>query len=128
MIRGRVNIRNEPIVSLRIRGPLGAMATIEATVDSGYTGALTVSPQFVAELGLIRQSGGRAVLADGTVRGIDYYSSEIEWHDGWRPLLISSVSGGSLLGMRAMSKHDLRIRVEPGGTVEIVPMEIPRAT
>lgn len=127
MIRGRVNARNEPIVSIRIRGPLGETATLEATVDSGYTGSLTVSPRIVGELGLIRQSGGKAVLADGTVREIDCFSAGIEWHDGWRSLLISSVSGGSLLGMRAMSKHELRIRVEPCGFVEIIPVDIPRS-
>jgi clan AA aspartic protease len=122
MIRGSVNARSEAVVRIRFRGPEGAIREINAVVDSGYTGSLTLPPQVVSDLGLVRQSGGKAVLADGTVRDIDYFPAEIEWHDGWRPLLVSAVSGGPLLGMRMMSNHDLRIRVRPGGSVEIAPV------
>ncbi len=122
MIRGAVNSRSEAIVRIRVRGPEGAVQQFDATVDSGYSGSLTLIPQAVARLGLIRESGGKAVLADGTIREIDYFRAEIEWHDGWRPILVSAVSGGPLLGMRMMANQDLRIRVRPGGSVEIVPI------
>ena len=103
MIRGAVNSRSEAIVRIRVRGPEGAVQQFDATVDSGYSGSLTLIPQAVARLGLIRESGGKAVLADGTIREIDYFTAEIEWHDGWRPILVSAVSGGPLLGMRMMA-------------------------
>ena len=65
MIRGVVNARHEAVVPLRLRGPGGAEVDVEAVVDTGYTASLTLSAAAVAALGLARQSGGGAVLADG---------------------------------------------------------------
>ena len=42
----------------------------------------------VIALGLVRQSGGGAVLADGSVRQFDIYSAEVAWDGGWRPVLV----------------------------------------
>ncbi len=119
MIRGLVNARCEAIVRLHVRGPSGADLTVDAVVDSGFSASLTLPAAAVATLGLVRQSGGGAVLADGSVRDFDIYSAEVEWDSGWRAVLVSAVGDESLLGMRLLAGHELRIAVVPGGTVEI---------
>ena len=64
MIHGVVNARGEAVVRLRVRGPGGVELDLDAVVDSGFTGSLVLATPTVAALGLVRESGGGAVLAD----------------------------------------------------------------
>lgn len=66
MIRGAVNARHEAVVRLRPRGPSGSELDVDAIFDSGFTASLSLPAATVAALGLLRQSGGTAVLADGS--------------------------------------------------------------
>ena len=66
MIRGAVNARHEAVVRLRLRGPGGIEAEVDAIVDSGFTSSLTLPATKATALGLVRQSGSSAVLADGS--------------------------------------------------------------
>jgi predicted aspartyl protease len=121
MIRGQVNARREAMVPLRIRpGPGGPELDLDVLLDTGFTGALTLPASIVSALALTRQSAGRAILADGSVRPLDLYAAEILWDGTWRPVLASAVGDETLAGMRLLSGHSLRIDVLPGGTVEIL--------
>ena len=122
MIRGVVNARHEALIRLRLRGPGGAEADVDAIVDSGFTSSLALSPAVVAALGLARQSGGSAILADGSVRSFDIYAAEVAWGDAWRSVLVSAVGEEALLGMRLLVGHRLCIEVDPGGVVEVTPL------
>jgi clan AA aspartic protease len=117
-----VNVREEAVVRLRLRGPGGAESDVDAIVDSGFSSSLTLPPAMVATLGLIRQSGGSATLADGSVRQFDVCGAEVEWDGTWRAVLVYAVGNESLLGMRLLAGHRLVIDVVPGGVVEIIPL------
>ena len=52
MISGVVNEQLEAVVSLQLRGPNGDVRMVDAIVDTGYDGYLTVAPRTVAEMGL----------------------------------------------------------------------------
>lgn len=119
MIRGGVNTRLEAIVRLRIQGPTGSVADVDAVIDTGFTSSLTLPPAVAAALGLARQSGGSAVLADGSVRPFDVYAAEVDWDGRWRPVLAWVVGAETLLGVRLLAGHQLRIEAIPGGVVEI---------
>jgi len=122
MIRGVVNARHEAIVRLRVRGPGGSELDVDTVIDSGFTASLTLPATTAAALCLARQSGGGAVLADGSVRQFDVYAAEVEWNGGWRPVLVSAVGDEALVGMRLLAGHELWIAVVPGGVVEITPL------
>lgn len=119
MIQGLVNARHEAVVRLRLRGQSG-VESVDAVIDSGFTSSLTLPASTVIALGLIRQSGGTATLADGSVRQFDIYAAEVEWDGAWRPVLVSAVGNECLLGMRLLAGHRLRIDIVPGGLVEIM--------
>jgi clan AA aspartic protease len=119
MIRGQVNARREAVASLRVRGPGGSELDVDAIVDTGFTASLTLPAAVVAALGLVRQAGGGVVLADGSIRQLDYYAAEVAWDGNWRFVLVSVVGQEVLLGMRLLAGHELRIAVVPGGGVEI---------
>jgi predicted aspartyl protease len=122
MIQGVVNARHEAVVRLRLRGPGGVETDVDAIIDSGFTASLTLPMTTVTALALTRQSGGTAVLGDGTVSQFDIFAAEVAWDGIWRSVLVSAVGNEALMGMRLLAGHTLRIDVIPGGIVEIVPI------
>ena len=49
----------------------GVESDLDVIVDSGFTASLALPVTLVTALGLLRQSGGTAKLADGSVRQFD---------------------------------------------------------
>jgi clan AA aspartic protease len=122
MIQGVVTSRHEAVVLLRVRGPAGKESDVGVIVDSGFTSSLTLPMAMVTALGLVRQSGSSAVLADGSVSQFDIYAAEIAWDGNWRSVLVSAIGNEPLLGMGLMAGHKLMVDVVPGGSVEISPL------
>jgi len=117
-----VNARQEAVVRLQVRGSGGVESDIDVIVDSGFTASLTLPTAMVTALGLTRQSGGSAVLADGSVRQFDIFAAEVAWDGTWRAVLVSAVGNEALLGMRLLVGHKLVVEVVPGGMVDILPL------
>ena len=102
---------------LRVRGPLGDELEVAAVIDTGSTGSLTLPASVLASLGLARRSGGRAVLADGSVRRFDTFAAEILWGGSWLGVVASAVGDESLLGMSLLAGRGLWVEAVPGGAV-----------
>lgn len=117
--RGMVNTQLEAIVRLRDRGPSGSEIELDAVIDTGYTGVMTLPATTVDTLGLIRQSGGQALLADGSSRRFDVFAAELEWGGRWRSIEVSALGTEVLVGMRLLAGHELRIGVVASGIVEV---------
>ncbi len=79
MIEGVVNAAYEPLVTLVVQGPSGESSRIEAVVDTGFTGFLTVTPALATDLGLILEGTSRATLADGSEVTFDVYDGAVLW-------------------------------------------------
>lgn len=122
MIRGVVNARLEATIRLRLQASDGSELDVEAVIDSGFTGSFTLPATVIATLGLARQSGGRAVLADGSIQQVDIYAAEVFWDGNRRSVLVMEVGGEALVGMRMLAGHQVRFEVAPGGAVEITPL------
>jgi predicted aspartyl protease len=122
MINGTVCARLEAVIRLRVRGTGGAELDFDAVIDTGFTSSLTLPATAVSALGLVGQSGGSAVLGEGSVRSFDVYAAEVQWDGNWRPVLVSAIGAEVLVGMRLLARHDVRIAVVPGGPVEISPI------
>ena len=79
MITSRVNANREATIRLLVLGPQGHQQEIEAIIDTGFTGFLTLPPMLVTTLGLAwlcRQAG---ILADGRVEYFDVYIATVTW-------------------------------------------------
>ncbi len=122
MIEGVVNAAYEPVVSLAVQGHAGQTREIEAVIDTGFTGFLTVTPALAAELGLDFRGTGRATLADGSEVTFDVYDVAVLW-DGQERYIEADVADTTpLVGMRLLNQHNLNIQVADGGRVVIQPM------
>lgn len=67
MIEGGVIDAYEAVVSLSLQGPSGQTKDIEAVIDTGYSGFLTLPTALVRELGLPFAYIGRALLGNDWV-------------------------------------------------------------
>ena len=74
MVTGTVNSRYEMTIKLPVRNSAGQQQEIEAVLDSGFTGSLTLPPSLIASLGLPWRSRSSAILANGHVEEIDIYA------------------------------------------------------
>jgi clan AA aspartic protease len=120
--RGTVNARLEPIIRLQLRGPLGEEIELPAVIDTGYTGSLTLPADVATQLKLTRRSGGRAVLADGSVRRFDTYAAEVLWGGTWIGVIASDVGKEVLIGMSLLAGRGLWVEAVKDGAVEIRPL------
>jgi predicted aspartyl protease len=78
MITGVVTADREPVIRLIVRGPDGE-EEIEAVVDTGFNGHLTIPPNLIKALDLQWRRRGRALLADGTESLFDIYEANVLW-------------------------------------------------
>jgi clan AA aspartic protease len=119
MITGIVNARHEIAIRLPVRRAAGSEQEIEAILDTGFNGALTLPPGLIAGLGLSWRSRSSAILANGSVESFDIYAATVVWDGVPRPILIQAIDTAPLLGMALLVGYDLSARVEVGGSVRI---------
>jgi len=122
MISGRVNEFLEAVVPVSIRDGHGREHVIDAIVDTGFSGSLTLPPQTITQLGLPWRSRGSAMLADGSFDQFDNHAAIVIWNGEAVEILVEAVAIESLVGMRLLAGHLLRVEVVPGGVVEITPL------
>lgn len=119
MIEGVVNAAYEAIVTIPLRGPEGQSREIDAAIDTGYNGFLTLPTALVAELGLAFGGISRATLADGSVVTFDVYDVTVIWDGIPRYVSANAADSMPLVGMSLLDLHDLSIQVRDGGRVLI---------
>jgi clan AA aspartic protease len=119
MIIGTVNGRYEIVFKLPIRDSFGSEHQIEAVLDTGFTGSLTLPPSLIATLKLPWRTRTRAVLADGSVQQLDVYTAIVVWDGSARPVFVEAIDNVPLIGMKLLVGYDLRARVRIGGSAEI---------
>ncbi len=118
MIVGTVRGR-EARVRLEVLGSRGRRHEVEAVVDSGYTGWLTLPPAVIAALGLRWRSFGRGVLADGSVSVFDVFHAKLEWDGRRRQILVAEFAATPLIGMALLRGYECKMEVRARGRVTI---------
>ena len=123
MIAGAVNAAYEAVVTIPLQAPEGRTQDIEAVVDTGYSGFLTLPPGLVAQLQLPFAYMSRAFLANDAEVRFAVHDATVLW-DG-RPRQIKADATGStpLVGMLLLDGHRVCVDVEDGGRVVIEPTE-----
>jgi clan AA aspartic protease len=114
MVRGR-----EPLIRLTLRGWRGRQREIEAVVDTGYTGWLTLPPAVIAALNLRWRSFGRGTLADGSVSLFDVYQGKVVWDGRDRRVLVDEFDATPLVEMALLQGFELKMEARARGKVTI---------
>ena len=69
MISGFMNTSLEAIIRLVVYGMDGQEREVEAVIDTGFTGFLTLPSTLIASLGLAWRGREQGVLGDGNIQG-----------------------------------------------------------
>ena len=117
--------RHEGVVRLSVFGRRGQRETVEAVVDTGYDGFLTLPPPMIRELELEWLSNGHAILADGSECLFDLHEGEVIWDRRHMFIQVDSSDATPLVGMRLLEGFELTMQVRPDGPVLITRMKPP---
>jgi clan AA aspartic protease len=119
MITGMVNANREAIIQLMALGLQGHQQEIEAVIDTGFSGFLTMPSLLVAALGLAWLCRQPGILANGRVEFFDVYVATVIWDGQPRTVEVEAADTEPLVGMSLLDGHTLRINVMSGGVVTI---------
>jgi clan AA aspartic protease len=119
MITGSVNARLEASIPLFVEDASGQTHSLEAVIDTGFSGFLSLPPAQIASLGLMWLCQEQAMLADGSIQILDVYTADIVWDSQSRRTRVTAVDSSPLVGMQLLEGSEVRIRVVPGGWVSV---------
>ena len=119
MIQGVVNAVYEAVVTLPLQDPEGRTRDVEAVIDTGYSGFLTLPSGLVDELGLPFAYMGQAFLANDAVVDFDVHDATLLWDGQPRRIKADATGSTPLVGMAMLERHDLNVEVVNGGRVLI---------
>lgn len=119
---GSVNDVLEATLRVTVEDIGGHTREIDALVDTGFNGFLTLPSELIATLGLpwlFRQQGQ---LADGSIETFDVHQARIIWDNAPLPIEVEAVNAAPLVGMAVLDGYSLRVDVTKGGSVTITPL------
>ena len=119
MITGVVSTRQGATIRLAVRDAGGREHEVEAILDTGFNGSVTLPPAVIAAFGLPWRTRGQVILANGTEDQCDIYAATILWDGRPRQVLIEAADTDPLVGMALLYRYEIHIQVVEGGSVVI---------
>lgn len=120
MQHGAVNSYLEPVVALMVHGNGAPSEAIDFTIDTGFSGELTLPQDVIERLNLLRdEEGVPYILADGTLRVMPRYIGLAQWHGQIKEVNVIDNGSEALLGMQLLAGSNLNFDAAPGGAVII---------
>jgi clan AA aspartic protease len=125
MLTGTVTPRWDAIVEVRVGSMDGRAQAVQAVVDTGFTGFLSLPPALIADLDLPVVGLKTVELADGSQTSLFVFDALIEWEGQRRIVPAYEARGTPLIGMRLLRGSRLMVDVVEHGRVEVMPIAEP---
>ena len=119
MIRGTVTGDREIVIHLEALAADHAPLSIEAVVDTGFNGFLTLPIDLLTALGASAAGTRRAELGDGNLVEMDVYFVKIKWHNEDREVLALQTEATPLIGMSLLWGSRVSFDAQDDGTAFI---------
>ncbi|PSB33106.1 clan AA aspartic protease [Stenomitos frigidus] len=123
MMHGVVNASCEATISLVLSNGKRQTRLIDAVIDTGYTGFLSLPREVIVALDLPWTGIDRGTLGDGSEVTFEVYASTIIWDGQYRNIPVNEAETDPLVGMSLLYGYDLQIRAVEGGNVTIKAIE-----
>ena len=122
MIKGQVHLRQdgsrlEARVTIDIAGDDRLFRSVEAIIDTGFTGALLLPESAVHELGLRSARAERVTLADGRSIRANVHAARILWHGQPLDARVQTLGSYPIIGTALLVNCRLTIDWWDGGDV-----------
>jgi clan AA aspartic protease len=121
-VRGHVSENRDATLSLEVSGPDGDNITVDAAIDTGFTGYIVLSSGIIRELSLPRFGFHEAILGDGETVLFDAYLLTIVWFDSPRLVIALESDVDPLVGISLLWNSRVTMDVVDGGAVTNEPM------
>lgn len=125
-IRGRVvSGGREAVVTLTVSPEdedRSEPVEVEAVVDTGFTGHLTLPAGLVEELDLPQEGFIEVELADGDSADLGVFEGRVLWHGRRLTVPVYAAGETPLVGMSLLRGSRLTVEAAPGGAVVIEEM------
>jgi clan AA aspartic protease len=119
MINGKVTAELEGTIELEVNGSGASPQQIEAVIDTGFNGYLTLPNRVIGLLNLLPAGNRIATLGDGSAVILDAFLTTVSWHGRDRDALVLEAEGGAVVGMSLLQGSRLSIEVVDDGDVAI---------
>ena len=110
MITGKITANREAIIELEVIGSNQKREKVEAVIDTGFNGYLTLPNDLINYLKLQLAGSRHVTLGDGNVVVLDMYLAKVLWHGREREVLALQADGGPLVGMSLLYGNRCDVR------------------
>ena len=119
MIKGKVSGNQRASITVEILDSEDRLQSVEAILDTGFTGYLTLPQESIRQLGL-RSVGQRTFEpANGDLFDFQVYLGSVSWHDRANDVLVLESDSVPLLGMTLLWGSRVTLDASTGGEVAI---------
>ncbi len=119
MIVGQVNSLHEAVIPIKVYDANGELIEWEATIDTGFSGYLTLPTIIIEQLQLFYDRSETYTLGDNNNVEFDIYRATLSWNGQDRPIFVLLTESAPLIGMSSLRGCSLFIDVIDGGSVHI---------
>lgn len=119
MINGYIRDGREALIRISIQNGKGEFVAIDAVIDTGFNGSLTLPAAIITSLELRWRGKGTALMANGAIDQCDIYAANVLWDGAGRNILVEAADTDPLIGTAMMSGHELRVQFLSGGEVRL---------
>lgn len=119
MITGTVSGDREIVIQLEVLAANQSPVSLQAVVDTGFNGFLTLPVDAVDVLEALPAGTRRAELGDGNIVELDVCSIKVKWHGEVREVLALQAEGTPLVGMSLLWRSRVQFDAQEDGAVTI---------
>jgi clan AA aspartic protease len=119
MMRGIVDQNCEAIIRLVVGRTNSSTQVIDAVIDTGFTGFLTLPLVVISNLNLRLYSREEGTLGDGSTCIFDVYSGFVLWDGKFRRIDVNAAETEPLVGMSLLYGYRIQLDAIEGGMITI---------
>ncbi len=109
-------------LKIEIRWSTGRSKTFNAFLDTGFSGAVSLPPENVAELGLPLVTERTVILGDARDVRMRVHAGRVRFADEWHRCPVLATGDVPLVGMQLIEGANVCFEAVPGGDVSLEPL------
>jgi clan AA aspartic protease len=119
MMTGVVTSNREAVLRVMVRSAHGQESLVDAIIDTGFTGFLTLPAPLITTLALAFAGTTRAMLGDGSEVRMDIFTGVLIWDNQERHVPVLAATGDAFIGMSMLSGYRMTLDVEDGDSMVV---------